>query len=56
MSEFGFRGFSELSGDWYWEQDAQFRLTFMSSRPGEKPDVDLAAYLGRKRWTSPHST
>lgn len=52
-SEVGFRGFSELSGDWYWEQDAQFRLTFMSSRLGEKPGVDLAAYLGAKRWDQP---
>jgi diguanylate cyclase (GGDEF)-like protein/PAS domain S-box-containing protein len=52
-SEFGFRGFSELSGDWYWEQDSQLRLTFMSCRPPEKPGVDLAAYLGRKRWDQP---
>ncbi len=52
-SEFGFRGFSELSGDWYWEQDAQFQLTFMSSRLGETPGVDLAAYLGLKRWDQP---
>src|SRR5712671_4534562 len=51
--EAGFRGFSELSGDWYWEQDAQFRLTFMSSRLGEKPGIDLAAYLGSRRWDQP---
>jgi diguanylate cyclase (GGDEF)-like protein/PAS domain S-box-containing protein len=44
------RRFTELSGDWYWEQDAQFRLTFLSSRLGDKTGLDLAAYLGAKRW------
>ena len=52
-SEFGFRDSASSPGDWYWEQDSQLRLTFMSCRPAEKPGVDLAAYLGRKRWDQP---
>jgi PAS domain S-box-containing protein len=47
------RRFSALSGDWFWVQDAQLRLTYMSSRLGENSGLDLAAYLGAKRWDQP---
>src|SRR6185312_4658820 len=40
------RRFSALSGDWFWVQDAQLRLTYMSSRLGEQSGIDLALYLG----------
>ena len=50
-SEARFRSLSALSSDWYWEQDAEFRLTYMSSI--EKTGLAPAAYLGRKRWDQP---
>jgi PAS domain S-box-containing protein len=52
-SESRFRSLTQLSSDWYWEQDAQFGLTFMSGRMGERTGLDAAAYLGRKRWDTP---
>src|SRR6266550_6659457 len=48
-----FRSLTQLSSDWYWEQDAEFRLTFMSSYVGEKTGLDASAYLGRRRWDQP---
>jgi diguanylate cyclase (GGDEF)-like protein/PAS domain S-box-containing protein len=50
-SEARFRSLTALSSDWYWEQDAEFRLTYMSSI--ERLGLDPAAYLGRKRWDQP---
>jgi diguanylate cyclase (GGDEF)-like protein/PAS domain S-box-containing protein len=42
-----------MSGDWFWVQDARLRLTYLSSRLGEKTGLDLAAYLGARRWDQP---
>jgi diguanylate cyclase (GGDEF)-like protein/PAS domain S-box-containing protein len=53
VSEARFRSLIALSSDWYWEQDGQFRLTFMSSLMGEKTGLDPAAYLGHTRWDQP---
>ena len=52
-SEARFRGLTALSADWYWEQDEEFRLTFMSRPLGGKTALDPAAYLGRRRWDQP---
>ncbi len=52
-SEERFRKLTELSSDWYWEQDAKFRLTFMSKWLAEKTGLDASAYLGRRRWDQP---
>src|ERR671934_2593141 len=52
-SEARFRGLTALSADWYWEQDEEFRLTFMSRPLGEKTGLDASAYLGRRRWEQP---
>jgi diguanylate cyclase (GGDEF)-like protein/PAS domain S-box-containing protein len=52
-SEERFRKLTDLSADWYWEQDAEFRLTFMSKWLGEKTGLDASAYLGRRRWDQP---
>jgi diguanylate cyclase (GGDEF)-like protein/PAS domain S-box-containing protein len=41
----------DLSSEWYWEQDAQFRLTYMSSI--RKTGLDMSLYLGRRRWDQP---
>jgi diguanylate cyclase (GGDEF)-like protein/PAS domain S-box-containing protein len=42
-----------LLSDWYWEQDDQFRLTFISEGLAGKTGLDPAAYLGRTRWDLP---
>jgi PAS domain S-box-containing protein len=52
-SEARFRSLTQLSSDWYWEQDAEFGLKFMSRRMGERTGLDAAAYIGRKRWDQP---
>ena len=52
-SEARFRSLTALSADWYWEQDEQFRLTFMSRPLGERTGLDASAYLGRRRWDQP---
>ena len=52
-SEERFRKLTELSSDWYWEQDAEFRITFMSRWLGQKSGLDAHAYLGRRRWDQP---
>ena len=52
-SEERFRKLTELSSDWYWEQDAEFRLTFMSTQLETKTGLEPAAYLGRRRWDQP---
>jgi len=41
-SEERFRNLTELSSDWYWEQDEQFRFTFMSGRLPEKSSLPIS--------------
>jgi PAS domain S-box-containing protein len=52
-SEERFRSLTQLSSDWYWEQDESFGLTFMSRRMSERTGLDPSAYIGRKRWDQP---
>ncbi|MBV8032091.1 MAG: PAS domain S-box protein [Betaproteobacteria bacterium] len=52
-SEERFRSLTQLSSDWYWEQDEEFRLRFMSVRMAERTGLAPSAYLGRKRWDRP---
>jgi len=52
-SEARFRSLTQLSSDWYWEQDENFGLKFMSRRMGERTGLDAAAFVGRKRWDQP---
>ncbi|HEX4798476.1 MAG TPA: PAS domain S-box protein [Burkholderiales bacterium] len=50
-SEHRFRRMVELSTDWYWEQDAQFRFVRV---PGfEKGNFDPQAVIGKARWELP---
>ena len=53
QSEARFRSLTQLSSDWYWEQDSEFRVTFMSNHMGELTGLVAADYLGRKRWDLP---
>jgi diguanylate cyclase (GGDEF)-like protein/PAS domain S-box-containing protein len=52
-SEARFRDLTELSADWYWEQDAEYRFVDMSS--GAQTRVGLApqGFIGKKRWDFP---
>lgn len=52
LSEERFRHLVELSSDWYWEQDEQFRYTEL---PGvfERTGVELRNVLGKTRWELP---
>jgi PAS domain S-box-containing protein len=52
-SEARFRSLTQLSSDWYWEQDDSFRLTFMSGRMGERTGLEAKSFLGQQRWDTP---
>lgn len=49
-SEARFRNLVELSSDWYWEQDDQFRFTFLSLGHQRVIDANNATSIGRTRW------
>src|SRR5437867_12537585 len=47
-SEARFRAIAELSGDWYWEQDASHRFTWAFVRGGSAGAV--SSIIGKTRW------
>ncbi len=51
-SEARFRVLSELSSDWFWEQDEQFRFVAVSDS-AQAHVVEAASHLGRTRWELP---
>ena len=51
-SEARFRDLTELSSDWYWEQDADFRFTQLSSKVYEF-SLDAEEHIGKARWDMP---
>jgi diguanylate cyclase (GGDEF)-like protein/PAS domain S-box-containing protein len=48
-SEARFRALTELSSDWYWEQDVEFRFTRVESRRGDD-DESKRFLLGKRGW------
>jgi diguanylate cyclase (GGDEF)-like protein/PAS domain S-box-containing protein len=50
-SEMRFRALTNLSSDWYWEQDTEFRYTRMESRH-KNLDSTQASFLGKRPWES----
>ncbi len=54
LSEERFRSLTELSSDWFWEEDAQFRLVREGGRnPAKAGALDNAAassHIGKTRW------
>ena len=52
-SEERFRSLTELSSDWYWEQDAELRFTFVSSAIDAISGVHQSDRLGKRRWEIP---
>ena len=49
-SEARFRSLAEMSTDWFWEQDEQFRFTQVSQGIYS---ADMSPHLGRTRWDQP---
>ena len=49
-SEARFRSLTEMSSDWYWEQDEQFRFTSVSAGMSNANAGSLADTIGRTRW------
>ncbi|MEC5160430.1 MULTISPECIES: bifunctional diguanylate cyclase/phosphodiesterase [unclassified Janthinobacterium] len=49
-SEKRFRRLLALSSDWYWEQDAQFRFTNITSGFADKSQMPLERFIGLTRW------
>jgi PAS domain S-box-containing protein len=49
-SEARFRDLVELSSDWYWEQDREFRYTALSSNPQNRRPTQFSLLLGRTPW------
>ena len=47
-----FRGLADLSADWYWEQDQNFRFIHFSD-PTKKLGSSVAWYYGKTRWEMP---
>jgi two-component system, cell cycle sensor histidine kinase and response regulator CckA len=52
-SEARFRSLTELSSDWYWEQDEHFRFIVMSAELYPKARLRPESTLGKLRWELP---
>jgi PAS domain S-box-containing protein len=52
-SEERFRSLTELSADWFWEQDEDLRFTFISPDGIAKSGFSVAGSLGSTRWGVP---
>lgn len=49
-SEARFRSLTELSSDWYWEQDAEYRFVQVSRGISESIHIPQEAFIGKRRW------
>jgi PAS domain S-box-containing protein len=49
-SEARFRSLVELSSDYYWEQDAEHRVSYVSSEYEVAAGLPASAILGKRRW------
>ncbi|MEX2525310.1 MAG: diguanylate cyclase [Gammaproteobacteria bacterium] len=49
-SEARFRSLTELSSDWYWEQDGEFRFTRFEGRGKAMIDFMRREYIGKRSW------
>jgi PAS domain S-box-containing protein len=49
-SEERFRSLTELSSDWFWEQDEQFRFTALSRGIEAAIGVKPEEFIGKRRW------
>lgn len=51
-SEARFRSLTELSSDWYWEQDEEFRFVRVDGNLETANAVQPESFMGRTRWDS----
>jgi PAS domain S-box-containing protein len=49
-SEERFRSLTELSSDWFWEQDTEFRFTSVSRGIEQALGIKPAELIGKRRW------
>lgn len=49
-SEARFRALSALGSDWYWESDAEYRLTHVSEGLARLSGRAISEFLGKPRW------
>ena len=55
-SEARFRSLTELSSDWYWEQDENLRFTYMSDQAAAFGGFSPESSIGKLRWERPGIT
>jgi diguanylate cyclase (GGDEF)-like protein/PAS domain S-box-containing protein len=53
QSEARFRALTEMSSDFYWEQDENFRITSMSAGVEKSVGIDPQWHIGKTRWEVP---
>jgi diguanylate cyclase (GGDEF)-like protein/PAS domain S-box-containing protein len=53
LSEARWRSLTQLSSDWYWEQDAQFRFVRLDGNAQQKTGVPDEVHYGLTRWELP---
>ena len=54
-SEERFRSLTELSSDWYWEQDAELRFVATDGLTDARGGITPAAHIGKRRWELPNT-
>jgi PAS domain S-box-containing protein len=52
-SEGRFRSLTELSSDWYWEQDAELRFIMTAGRDTARGGISPEEHVGMRRWELP---
>src|SRR5262249_53025609 len=52
-SEARFRSLTELSSDWYWEQDAELRFVSTTGRTEARGGISPGVHVGKRRWELP---
>ena len=54
-SEERFRSLTELSSDWYWEQDADLRFVATAGVTDARGGITPSAHMGKRRWELPNT-
>jgi diguanylate cyclase (GGDEF)-like protein/PAS domain S-box-containing protein len=55
-SEARFRSLTELSSDWYWEQDAELRFVHTAGAGEDRSGITPAQHVGLRRWELPRTS
>src|SRR5258706_11047326 len=54
-SEERFRSLTELSSDWYWEQDAELRFVATMGATDARGGITPESHIGKRRWELPNT-